>query len=222
MIYTDLTKKAMKISFFAHKDQTDKTGMPYVYHPYHLAEQMPDEYSVCTALLHDVVEDTDMTLDDLKNEGFPKEVTDALFLLTHDKSVDYFDYVEGIKENPIAAKVKLADLRHNSDLSRLDEITPKDYERLMKYRKAIEILTDHRRIIPVIRIKAKILKCCDAAVPEEYEFCPICGKKAAESEKSEMDYDNDDTLISCSNCNHFYPATYRYCGYCGTKTGGYF
>jgi (p)ppGpp synthase/HD superfamily hydrolase len=141
MIYTDLTKKALKISFNAHKDQTDKSGMPYVYHPFHLAEQMDDEYSTCVALLHDVVEDTDMTLDEL-SEIFPKEVTDAIAMMTHNDSVPYLDYVREIKNNPIAAKVKLADLKHNSDLTRLDVINNKALERVEKYKKAISILTD--------------------------------------------------------------------------------
>jgi (p)ppGpp synthase/HD superfamily hydrolase len=141
MIYTDLTKKALKISFNAHKDQVDKSGMPYVYHPFHLAEQMDDEYSTCVALLHDVVEDTDMTLDEL-SEIFPKEVTDAISMMTHDDSIPYLDYVREIKNNPIAAKVKLADLKHNSDLTRLDVIDNKALERVEKYKKAISILTD--------------------------------------------------------------------------------
>ena len=71
MIYTPLTLKALKICFQAHKNQTDKAGSPYVFHPFHLAEQMEDEYSVCTALLHDVIEDTDITLEYLAN-CFPK------------------------------------------------------------------------------------------------------------------------------------------------------
>ena len=139
MIYTDLTKKALKISFNAHKDQLDKSGMPYVYHPFHLAEQMDDEYSTCVALLHDVVEDTNITLDDL-SRFFPKEVIDAIALMTHDDSVPYLDYVKKIKTNPIASKVKLADLRHNSDLTRLDKIDDKAIERVEKYKKAIRIL----------------------------------------------------------------------------------
>lgn len=139
MIYTDLTKKALKISFNAHKDQLDKSGMPYVYHPFHLAEQMDDEYSTCVALLHDVVEDTDTTLDDLA-KIFPKEVTDAIALMTHDDNVPYLDYVRTIKSNPIASKVKLADLKHNSDLTRLDRVDDKAIERVEKYKKAIEIL----------------------------------------------------------------------------------
>ncbi len=121
-------------------NQLDKGGMPYVYHPYHLAEQMDDELSVCTALLHDVVEDTSATLDDLKNEGFPEEVIEALGLLTHDDSVPYMEYVRKIKPNEIARKVKAADLEHNSDLSRLNTVDGAALERVEKYRQAIKIL----------------------------------------------------------------------------------
>lgn len=142
MIYTDLTKKALKISFNAHKNQVDKSGMPYVFHPFHLAEQMDDEYSVCVALLHDVVEDTDITVEELITKGFPKEVINAIEQMTHSDSVPYLDYVKEIKNNPIARKVKLADLRHNSDLSRLDKIDDKALERVAKYKKAIEILQE--------------------------------------------------------------------------------
>ena len=98
MIYTDLTKKALKLCFEAHKDQTDKNGMPYVFHPFHLAEQMKDEYTTCIALLHDVVEDTDTTIEQL-SQIFPKEVTNAVALLTHDEDVPYFDYVKAIKKD---------------------------------------------------------------------------------------------------------------------------
>ena len=144
MIYTPLTKKALHISFEAHKNQTDKSGMPYVYHPFHLAEQMDDENSVCVALLHDVVEDTDLTLADLIQAGFPEEVTDALALMTHDDLTPYMDYVERLSHNPIAAKVKLADLAHNSDLTRLDVVREKDRERVLKYHRAMELLKQRR------------------------------------------------------------------------------
>ena len=140
MLYTELTKKALLISFNAHKDQVDKSGMPYVYHPFHLAEQMDDEYSTCVALLHDVVEDTAVTVEYLAKQGFPPEVTDAIKLMTHDESVPYLDYVAKLKINPIAKKVKIADLKHNSDLSRLDHINDKALKRAEKYRAAIELL----------------------------------------------------------------------------------
>ena len=142
MIYTELTKKAMKLCFKAHKDQVDKSGLPYVFHPFHLAEQMQDEATTVTALLHDVVEDSDYTLQELIDMGFPKEVTDAIALMTHDDAVPYLDYVRNLKDNPVARAVKLADLKHNSDLSRLDVINEKALKRVEKYHKAIRILTE--------------------------------------------------------------------------------
>lgn len=140
MIYTPMTKRAMKLCFEAHKDQTDKSGMPYVFHPFHLAEQMTDEDSTIVALLHDVVEDTDLTLTDLEEMGFSARVTEAVGYLTHPEGVPYLDYVARIRENPIARQVKLADLRHNSDLSRLDEVDEKALARIEKYRAAMELL----------------------------------------------------------------------------------
>ena len=142
MIYTPLTKKAMQFCFAAHKEQTDKSGLPYVFHPFYLAEQMADELTAAAALLHDVVEDTPYTLDDLRSQGFPETVIDALELLTHREGVSYFDYVAAIKLNPIARQVKMADLRHNSDLTRLDVVDSKALARVEKYKKALEILTD--------------------------------------------------------------------------------
>ena len=135
-----MTKKALRLSFNAHKDQVDKSGMPYVYHPFHLAEQMDSEETVTVALLHDVVEDTDYTMEDMIAMGFPKSVTDALALMTHDKAVPYMDYVAKIKANPIATAVKLADLRHNSDTSRLETIDETVLRRVQKYRDAIALL----------------------------------------------------------------------------------
>ena len=140
MIYTPKTKKALKLCFEAHKNQIDKSDMPYVFHPFHLAEQMKTEETTVVALLHDVVEDTDYTLEDLSNMGFDKPIIDALALLTHDPEIEYMDYVKAIKSNPIAKAVKLADLRHNSDLTRLDIVTEKALERQQKYLKAIAFL----------------------------------------------------------------------------------
>lgn len=140
MIYTNLTKKALQLCFSAHKNQLDKSGLPYVFHPFHLAEQMQDEYSTVAALLHDVVEDTAYTISDLCDMGFPAVVLDALTLLTHDDGEPYLDYVARIKENPIARAVKLADLRHNSDLSRLNVVDEVALARVEKYSRAIALL----------------------------------------------------------------------------------
>ena len=142
MIYTNLTKKALKLCFEAHKEQIDKSGIPYVFHPFHLAEQMTDEATTVVALLHDVVEDTELTFDDLEKQGFGEEIISALKLLTHNDDTPYMDYVAKIKNNKIATAVKLADLKHNSDLSRLDTVDEKALKRKEKYEKAIKILEE--------------------------------------------------------------------------------
>jgi len=142
MIYTDLTKKAMQIAFDAHIEQVDKTGLPYIYHPFHIAEQMTDEVSVCAALLHDVIEDTAVTFNDLTTLGIPNTVIEIIKLLTHDDTVPYMDYVQKIKDsgNQQAIAVKLADLQHNSDVSRLHAVDDTALMRLEKYKAAIHIL----------------------------------------------------------------------------------
>ena len=144
MIYTNLTNKAMRIAYTAHHGQLDYNGIPYIFHPIHLAESMEDEISCCAALLHDVVEDTSVTMEELAKE-FPQEVIQVLQLLTHDDSTDYFDYVRAIKEHPIARKVKLADLAHNSDQSRCvgSDLTEEKLARWKaKYDKAKAILME--------------------------------------------------------------------------------
>lgn len=142
MIYTDQTKKALRLMFEKHRDQVDKSGMPYVFHPFHVAEQMTDEKTTVAALLHDIVEDTDTTLDDLLAAGFDPEVVEAVGLLTRDKALPYLDYVRKLKGNRIAAAVKRADLAHNSDLTRLDEIGEREMRRLRKYREALIVLSE--------------------------------------------------------------------------------
>jgi len=140
MIYTQLTNRAMQIAYRAHHGQTDRSGVPYVFHPFHLAEQMETEETTVAALLHDVAEDTELTLDDLREMGIPERVLEALALLTHDPAVPYLEYVARLKDNEIARAVKLADLKHNSDLTRLNRVGPRDLERVEKYRRAMEIL----------------------------------------------------------------------------------
>lgn len=145
MLYTPLTIKAMRYAYKAHHGQTDVSGCPYIFHPYHLAEQMKDETSVCAALLHDVVEDTTVTLEQLARD-FPPEVVRVVALLTHDPAVDYLDYVRALKQDPTARRIKLADLEHNSDESRLcaaPEATPEKVARWRKkYAAARAILTE--------------------------------------------------------------------------------
>lgn len=141
MIYTPLTNKAIKLMFSLHKEQVDKAGIPYVFHPFHLAEQMTNEASTICALLHDVVEDTSYTFEDLEALGFPAECIAALKLLTHAEGVPYMDYVKRLAPNPIARAVKLADLRHNSNRTRIEgEATERMKERWQKYAEAIAFL----------------------------------------------------------------------------------
>ena len=141
MIYTKNVKKAINIAYNAHMGQYDKFGIPYVFHPVHLAELMDTEDECIAAILHDVVEDTDVTFEELEKE-FNSEVITALRLLTHDKKVPYNEYILKLKDNKIARKVKLADLKHNSDKTRLEHITPKDIIRNKKYKNAIKILSE--------------------------------------------------------------------------------
>ena len=218
MIYTELTKKALIISFNAHKDQVDKSGVPYVYHPFHVAEQMDDEYSTCVALLHDVVEDTCITLNDLSEKGFPTEIIDALALMTHDDNTEYMDYVRTLKDNPIARKVKMADLTHNSDLSRLDVIDDKALDRIKIYQQAMLILQKAERQSEIKTREAWVTSCCNKTVPVEYAYCPSCGKTIKDAKKSEMKYVLDQTLSFCQRCGKVLEIYGDYCGYCGNKS----
>ena len=123
-----------------HYGQVDKAGAPYIEHPRAVALKLDGELEKVVALLHDTVEDTDATIEEIR-DLFGNEVADAVALLTHDKSVPYMDYIESVKSNDVARKVKMADLSHNMDLSRLPVVTDKDYERVEKYRKAYEKLS---------------------------------------------------------------------------------
>lgn len=149
MVYTPLTNKALVFAYNAHHGQLDYNGIPFIFHPLHLAEQMDDEISCCAAILHDVVEDTDCTMEDLQKE-FPKEVVEVVALLTHEDSAeycntDYWDYIRRIKVHPIAKKVKLADIAHNSDQSRCTGAGLPEEKLLFwqqKYQKALAILME--------------------------------------------------------------------------------
>lgn len=133
-----LLNKALAFIIEKHFNQVDKSGQPYFIHPIYVALSMDTEEEKLAALLHDVIEDTDVTEKDLA--WLPEEVIEAVKVLTHDKSEDYFKYVNRVKENKMARKVKIADLHHNMDLSRLPSITDKDMERYEKYKKALEML----------------------------------------------------------------------------------
>jgi len=142
MFYTPQIKKAMTLAYNAHHGQNDKNGQPYIFHPFYLAMQMESEKEIITALLHDVCEDTDITFEDFEKEGFDEDIISALRLLCRSKDEDYMDYIKKLKYNPLAKSVKLQDLKHNSMLSRLNEVTEKDIARAEKYKEAIKILEE--------------------------------------------------------------------------------
>ena len=128
-------ERAIEIAITAHKGQVDKAGKPYILHPLRLMFKMHSENEMIAAVLHDVVEDTEWTIEKLIAEGFDEEVITAVNLLTHDKKVPYKKYIEAIKANKIALKVKLADLEDNLDIKRIAHPKFKDYARIAEYLK---------------------------------------------------------------------------------------
>jgi (p)ppGpp synthase/HD superfamily hydrolase len=138
MIYTEKTKKAMILMYENHKNQFDKSGIPYIFHPWHVAEKMVDEDTTIVALMHDLIEDTNITIEEISSMGFNDKVVTALSLLTHEKNTNYFEYIEKLSKNKIARKVKISDLEHNMDLTRLNEVTRQDPKRIAKYKKYVE------------------------------------------------------------------------------------
>ncbi len=134
-------EKAIQIAAQAHAGQKDKAGMPYIFHPLRLMLQMDDELSMMAAVLHDVVEDSSWTIDALKGEGFPQEVISAVDHLTRRENEPYEDFIVRVGHNPLASRIKRADLQDNMDITRLKTITPRDLERLERYRQALHTLS---------------------------------------------------------------------------------
>lgn len=132
--------KAFRVARKAHKGQKDKGAHPYILHPIRVSKHVKSRDAKVVALLHDVIEDTNYTMDDLK--FLSRKQKRALLLLSHDKSIPYMDYIRKIKSNKIAREVKLADLKQNANLTRLKKVTPKDLERCHKYLEAIRILSE--------------------------------------------------------------------------------
>jgi (p)ppGpp synthase/HD superfamily hydrolase len=128
--------KAIAIAAQAHQDQYDKAGAPYILHPLRMMLRMSSETEMMAAVLHDVVEDTDWTLEQLRQAGFTEEVVQAVECLTHRDHETYNEFVARVRTNVIARKVKLADLEDNMDMRRLGTLTEKDTQRLHKYHRA--------------------------------------------------------------------------------------
>jgi (p)ppGpp synthase/HD superfamily hydrolase len=135
-----LLEKAIEIAVRAHAGQKGKDGSPYILHPLRVMTRLAGDEERMAAVLHDVVEDTEVTLEDLRTAGFPEEVLETVRLLTHEQGISYEDYVERLRPHPMARRIKLADLEDNSDIRRLSGIEDRDLERLRKYHRAWQIL----------------------------------------------------------------------------------
>ncbi len=139
MNYAELISTADALAKKAHAGQVDKSGVDYINHPRTVASFVKEPKEIIVALLHDIIEDTDVTDKEIK-QIFGAEICEAVVTMTHLENEDYFDYINRVKTNPLSTTVKIADLKHNMDLSRLTHITEKDLKRREKYQKALDIL----------------------------------------------------------------------------------
>ncbi|AMN36765.1 MULTISPECIES: hypothetical protein [Clostridium] len=136
-------EQAIKLASIKHYGQKDKANKPYIFHLLHVMNNLDDLNAKIVGVLHDILEDTDITRNDLLNYGFSEEIVIAVEILTKPKNQKYMDYIENIKSNTIARKVKLIDLKHNIDLTRLSEISDKDLKRNIKYLEAYKRLNKY-------------------------------------------------------------------------------
>ena len=135
-----LLSLAIKVATEAHKGQLDKGGNPYILHPRAVAASLDNTENKIVAYLHDVIEDTDVTLDELEKLGFTYRIVNSVRILTKSKDISYDDYLKSVKKDSNAWHVKMADIKHNMDISRIPEPTAKDFSRIEKYKKALAFL----------------------------------------------------------------------------------
>jgi guanosine-3',5'-bis(diphosphate) 3'-pyrophosphohydrolase len=136
----NIIEKSIRIALEAHKGQLDRAGKPYILHPLRLMNKLEDEIEMISAVLHDVVEDSDLSFEDLKREGIPDQAVEIIQCLTKIKNELYEDYIKRVSLNKKAINVKIKDLEDNMNIARLDSINQKDLERLAKYLKALTFL----------------------------------------------------------------------------------
>jgi (p)ppGpp synthase/HD superfamily hydrolase len=140
----ELLERAIKLAEKYHKGQFDKGGNPYIGHPLRVMEGVESIEEKVLAVLHDVLEDCDVSKDQLIKEGIPEYLVEKLEILCKGKNENYFDYIDRIKTDRLAINVKLSDLQDNMNLKRLKGVTEKDIKRLDKYKKAKAILETYR------------------------------------------------------------------------------
>lgn len=138
--------KAIKLACEAHDGQFDIAGKPYILHPLRLLIKLKNIDEMQVAVLHDVVEDSDMTLEVLRKEGFEESVLQAIECLTKKTGEDYSDFISRVLLNDLARKVKIEDIKDNMDLSRLDKVEEKDLERIAKYHAALKRLESQSKM----------------------------------------------------------------------------
>ena len=138
--YNEQLQFALELAIEKHKNQKDKSGKPYILHPLHVMETVKSDDAKIVAILHDIIEDTDVTEKDLLNAGLSKHIVDAIVMRTRTGDIGYMDYVKKVSSNPLAKEVKLADLQHNMDLRRISTLTEKDLDRTRKYQIAYHYL----------------------------------------------------------------------------------
>ena len=142
--YNEQFQIALELAVEKHKNQTDKAGNPYILHPLHVMENVNSKEGKIIAILHDIIEDTDVTEDYLLKIGLSKRIVDAVVALTRSKDIDYQEYIKNLSSNPLAKEVKLADLEHNMDLKRLPTLEEKDLDRNRKYQIAYHYLINNK------------------------------------------------------------------------------
>lgn len=142
--YNEQFQIALELAVEKHKNQTDKAGNPYILHPLHVMENVNSKEGKIVAILHDIIEDTDITEDYLLKIGLSKRIVDAVVALTRSEDRDYQEYIKNLSSNPLAKEVKIADLEHNMDLKRLPTLEEKDLERNRKYQIAYHYLINNK------------------------------------------------------------------------------
>ena len=133
--------KAIEIATKAHAGQKDKAGQAYILHPLRVMLRVKGEVEKIVAVMHDVIEDSDFSLQDLKNQGFSDEIIEAIDCLTKRDSEDYKGLILRVSMNRLARRVKIEDIKDNLDLDRLEEVTNKDLKRIKKYHSALKLLS---------------------------------------------------------------------------------
>lgn len=142
--YNEQFQIALELAVEKHKNQTDKAGNPYILHPLHVMENVKSKEGKIVAILHDIIEDTDVTEDYLLKMGLSKHIVDAVVALTRSGDKDYQEYIKDLSTNSLAKEVKIADLEHNMDLKRLPTLNEKDLERNRKYQIAYHYLINNK------------------------------------------------------------------------------